>query len=140
MGQYTQHPRASYTASDADAMIEILRRVPSTGMLIDLNVEDTQRMIHWLRQATEADYLAQGSRWNLYRLHFQQHLDYRTGGTERPLNEWPEDMIKLFIVAWWTMVITDDKIETVTTFDQRALDLACNSYNAFAELLDVELI
>lgn len=144
MGEYTQYPRASYTASDPDALIEILRRVPDTGMLIDLNEPDTERMIGWLTEAERANYLAQASRWHLYKLHFEQHLDFRRGGTERPLNHWPDDMTKIFLVAWWTMISTDNSIESNPEinriFGQRSLDMACTSYNSFAEVLDVELV
>lgn len=140
MGQYTHHIKASYSALDADALIEILRRVPSTGMQIDLNAPDTQRMITWLLQAESADHLAQRLRWRQYRYLFEYHLDYQQGGDSNPYRDWPEDMIKLFLMGWWTMLVTGERPETRATFSADAFDFAQTSYSAFGEVLDVELI
>ncbi len=132
--------RASYSATGPDGMIEVLRRVPSAGMRVDLNLRDTQSMIEWLCAAERRDYLAQETKWRIYRQLFEYHRDYLFGGDSDPYNMWPDDMIKLFVCAWWTMVVTEDSTETNTVFTESNLVYARASYDTMAEVLDVELV
>lgn len=139
MGQYTEHVQASYTFDDVYALIEMLHRVPAQGMLISLNYDDTQRMINWLTEAEVNNFLNAAERWLGYRADFLAHRDWLNRmESGRELKHWPAEMVKVFLVAWWTMIRCAPP--WFSMFGMFRLDWARQQYESFAEVLDIELI
>lgn len=135
MGQYTSHPTASFTFDDVYALIEMLRRIPDGGMLIDLGLPDTDRMLEWLGEMHRRDYLNQRPRWGEYRALFMRHRRWlmRTEDGQQ-VNRWDSEMIKVFLTVWWTMIRTEADVHPAS------MTFARDNYGFWAEALDIDLV
>jgi len=146
MGENTHHTQASYTATNADALIESLRRVPQIYTL-DLSAEDTQRMIELLESATPGNgenpgFMGLRPQLCEWLRRYQDHLDWKNERLGRgwPFTAWNVQTFKILLVMLFTISIGGGPGQADTFFTPANRKFARELYASILTTLDIELI
>jgi hypothetical protein len=142
MGEHTHYIQASYTASDTDALIEALRRVPKVYTL-DLGLADTERMLGFLNAATPGNgdtpaFLGLRPQLVDWLNRYEDHGYHLQGvrGKGWPFTAWPDQDFKILLVTLYAAGYgAPDPM-----FNETTRDFVRELYGSILTTLDIELI
>lgn len=128
---------ASYTYTDVDALVELLRRLPEEYHL-ELVEDDTEMMISWMSTAQEHNWLSI-THYGEWLAWFKDHAAWlRNEENAVRLDKIHRTHFVIMVVAIWTASFTS--ITAAFPFSPDQMNWLREFYGTLCETLDIELV